>query len=663
MSKKSTIPDSLYNVESENLKKGDIKLFEEKPYTARAKLFEHSESDRDTLKFLQTRHREMNQARPDEDWDLRYKQFLSALTWKEDGTANINLPVEYATIENKMADELSLKPIVQFIPTEQDDVEKVTLYKKLWDFVWNESDTDAELYDLFLCKNIFGTAFWFEGVHKETYKRFVPKMGEGGKVDYDAKMQTKSWLRGFTWDIRYVWVDPVEHIDLAVDCFLQETDLSREQVENLKYDPNFNADAVQAYIDNYEATQGDQASLRYEEFITEDEEHDVDNKKFSLIHYYNKEKGIYIVTDHKFTHILREGVNPYPHGELPISVINDHKNYKSIYGRGECELLESTKYERNTIRNQIIDHVRESNTINVALGEGVQLEDMELINGVVRHMNYTGDMSQYQYLKPPSMDSGLWNVDNMLQQDATWITGIDNNALVGSPQKTAFEAKLQEQTKLKRIYLSLRLADFFYTRMARQRLANMQFFLPSTTGKKIVGEDEMETRTLALDDVRAEDIIDIDDNGEPVNKGKKLVKEEGNKEFLQLDAETIQSNIDVAVTTPTTTPILKELNKQEMNELFNIYMQAVSTGLPEAQELAQEFSLKKWFLKMVKENGFDPEEYANAEENLDEKKDLREEMLSDLPLPGKPTATPEPGMGAPQQLPGLPPMATRGGNL
>lgn len=651
--------------------KNEIKLKEdENDRFIPPKLFDNTLDEQETLQWLASRFRQLDDARPDDGFDLRYKQFMSFLAWREDGRANVNLPIEYATIENKMADILSLKPIVTFTPTEKDDMYKTELYKHLWDYVWNEADTDEELYEHVLTALIFGTSIWFEGVHKETYRRFVPKMNKDGSVTQEARMQTKSWLKGFAWDLRFCWIDSVNNINLASDCFLQEVDLSKDQIEALKYDPNYNSDAVEAYIKQYGGLEGDQDSIRYNDFVTKEEEHDVMNTKYSLMHYYNKDKGIYIVTDHQFQYILREGVNPYPHGELPISVLVDHKNYKSLYGRGECELLENTKYERNTIRNQLIDYVRESNTINFAVGENVQLEDMELINGVVRQINFTGNIGDAQYIKPPTMDSGLWNMDNMLAQDATWITGIDNNALVGSPQKTAFEAKLQEQTKLKRIYLFLRQMDFFYTRMGQQRLANMQFYLPLTTGKKILGDKFDMKRLMVFKDKQIKEIMDIPEDSETFEveqMGVRLEEAKGETAFLELTPDMIQSNLDITVTTPTTTPILKELNKQDLQEAMNQVMSIMQMQTPQAQELAQKFKIDKVVKQQFKNIGLDPDEFIGDDDTPSDQADLRQELVGDVPAPGKPTTPGQrqqaPTPSTPQQMAGLPPMPERGGNM
>ena len=87
-------------------------------------LFVDNESEEETKHFLAMRWQEMDDSRPDDEWDIRLKQYNADLVWREDGLANTNLPIEFATIRNKIADIQSGKTVVNLIPTEKDDIYK-----------------------------------------------------------------------------------------------------------------------------------------------------------------------------------------------------------------------------------------------------------------------------------------------------------------------------------------------------------------------------------------------------------------------------------------------------------------------------------------------------------------------------------------------------------
>jgi hypothetical protein len=619
---------TLYKLQTEPAKK-DIELDKEREMEVR--MFPESEDDSETLAFLKKRFQRMEDARPDQDWATRWEQFEALLAWNDDGTANVNLPIEFATIRNKVADALSRKPVIELNPTEKDDVDKVNITKHIWDFVWTEADTDKENFTLTTMCYIFGTAFWFEGLHKEIKTQYLPKVNEDGTVKGIAKTTEKSWLKGFALDIRDVYVDPVHSIEVASDCFILERDVSRERLDNFRFDPNFKNIDQALKIGTIE-------DKNLKPFITEEEEargNNIEKEKYTLYHYYNKEKGLYIVTVENIV-VIREGVTPFAHGELPISVLVDHEIPRQIYGRGECQLLESTKYERNAIRNQIIDTARRSNDIRLAVGAKTAFNDIGYVDDTTQVIEFEGDMSQFQYLKQPPQDNSLFNVDNQLQNDATWQTGIDNNALVGSPNKTAFEARLQEQTKLKGISVSLKLADFFFTRMARQRLANIQFWLPATTGRQIVGNDKF--RTIAIKNVKKKPITRLNKKSNKAEEvGIKLETKDNNTEFIQLKPSIIQSNIDIRVTTPSTTSILQELNKVDLQELFKNILEAAQVD----PEVLKKFDIDNYLNERVKQIGFDPEDFLKSANSGDDISETRSSVLGDLPLPFKTSTQPQ----------------------
>jgi hypothetical protein len=398
-------------------------------------------------------------------------------------------------------------------------------------------------------------------------------------------------------------------------------------LEGLENDPNYkNIDeAIQC---GYGDDKRGQVYQNIEEMQRE-----TSRTKYTIYNYYNKAKGMYLVTVNQKV-IIREGAIPFAHGDLPFSILVDNKNPRQIYGRGECELLESTKYERNEIRNQIVDMVRQANNVKLFTGSGMSMQSGGFIDNTTQVIKFDGDLSQFQYMKQPSQDSNIYNVEELLRNDATWITGIDNNSLVGAPTRTAFEARLQEQTKLKGISVSLKLADFFFTRMARQRLANIQFWLPITTGRKICGKSTF--RTIPLSGKEKSPINRYVD-GEVKQAGYTFKQKDDFTDFLELTPSLIQSNLDISITTPSTTSVLKELDRAELQEVFASVMEVAQLN----PDILKTFDLKEYLTERIKQAGRNPDDYFNNDNNSSRNiKDIRSEVLGDLPLPFKPSAQP-----------------------
>lgn len=595
--------------------------------------------------WLAQRYDIMDSARDSASWDLRWKQFEAKTNWNPDGTANVNLPIEKVTIRNKMADEMSQRPDIRFIPLERSDVKKLRKIKKIWDYVWVEADTDKNIFDVYQTKGCFGTAWWYEYLHRDFCKRFIPKLEDNGKITAIPVIQEKSWLRGKCLDIRDVWVDPVADIEDADDCFIRERDVSYDFLVGLKNDPNYyNIDA---------AIQGGVgASSPQMPFQTTQEALRSDNqsRKYTIWNYYNKRKGVYIasVGSKPGKIIIRMGVNPFPDGELPLIPAVDHRLFNSMYGEGECSLLETTKYERNVTRNQMIDYVRSSNTTALAVGKGVAYEGTDMVSGIMQIWNFDGSLSDSQVVKPPPMDSGLSVIDGIFRDDATWITGIDNNALAGSPTKTAFEARLQEVTKLKGISVSSKQMDYFFMRLGRKRLANIQFFLPKTTGKRLLNENSAEGakpnmskngyRIIPLKDTTTKKITMVDDTGKATQYND-LVDSKDDWTFFELAPDEIQSQLDITVETPSTTPIMRELDKFEMQELFTKVVNAAQVY----PQLLQSYDINKFLEQSIEDLGYNPDDFKFSKED-DQKKaeDMRSQVLGDVPQPMRTITQPTP---------------------
>jgi len=644
--------DSFYKVEQKKVNKKDINLLETRQDIKdkmSIKMFPDDPEGRETVAWCSDRHREMDDSRPHGEWDKWYQAYESPLIWREDGLANINLRLEFATVRSKLADVQSSKTVVKFIPQERDDIYKRDLYRVIWDFVWTEADTEKELTNCWYSAFIFGTGIWFEGVKQETYTRYEPYF-EGDEIKGKAVTETKSWLHGYALDIRDVWVDPVPNIEDAADCFIREPNQSIENIKALLDDPNYNHEAVEQFL-----VEGsyDPASIRSDvnqTFQTDEEAQTATSDKFTLFHYYNKEKGIYVVlgsgTGGFFPRPLREGPSPFPHGQLPISVLVDTPNYQELYGTGECELLEQIKYERNTVRNQLLDLARETGTNDLIVGEDVSFQDSELLSGVLRVWNATGNIGNTQFLQKPVQSTGLQNMEELLRQDATWVTGVDVNALAGTETKTAFEARLQEQNKLKGIMTTMRQFDYFLTRIARQRLANIQFFLPRTTGKLLTGKvgekaQKKGFRTIPVQNKEVVDKMGLDDKTNKAEKKSITFKdrEDGYVDFLELTPKLIKSNMDITVSTPTTTPVLRELNKYDLQEIFMSLMNLAQTE--QGMKLMEKFNMENYFSDLIEQKGFDPGRYMENTMEEEEKENVRKDVMKRYGMPFRPKMSEE----------------------
>ena len=597
-----------------------------------AKLFPDKD-DIFTLGFLEQRWLEMDGARDDSKWELRMEQEDANITWNADGTANINLPIERSQNRLKEADESAQKPQITFIPNEPDDIYKVEITEELFDYAWKEANTDEELAKMRQCKRIIGTSVWKEYIKTDRLTKWVLNQPDkDGKITGEHKTITRSWIQGKMIDIRNIWFDPVHNQDDIVDCFELEVDISRSELEALKGDPNYKN------IEEALKLQSINDELRGKAFFVNEENRQntqIEDPKFAIFGYYNRVKGIYIQTIN-FQTIIREGVNPCPTGKIPFVILVDEPKYMSLYGRGMNEQLESAKYELNVITNQLVDLVRESSTNTLLLGGDASIDDNQIVNGIGRILSIDGE--SFQWSTPPQSDKGLGNLRSIMQQDATMITGIDAYSVQGDTARTLGQEEIREVNRLKSLATSAMAYDFFLVRMARLKLAYIQFYLPATTGKKIIGEGKV--RSIPIRGKKIKKTKGVNAEGEIIEKGISFEASEGFTDFLEVDQDMIMSNLDVEVETPLTSTALKQIKKLRHNEVFNSATQAATLNPEIAQKLGKfvEESLKV----QLEDIGVNPSKLFEVDEGKarTDKRDKRAAILDDMPMPPKPSEQP-----------------------
>lgn len=594
--------------------------------TEEPKLFP-GKSDNFTLSWLESRWLEQDGARDDADWDLRMIQEESRTLWNEDGTANVNLPIERAQARLKEGDETAQKPNIKFLPTEKDDVAKVEITEEIFDFVWREGKTDEELTKLRQCKRIFGTAVWKEFVKTDQITRWVlDRPTSDGKINGTHKLIKRSWLMGKMVDIRNMWFDGVHNQDDISDCFEAEVDISRDRLEALKEDSNYKN------IEEALNTQPLSESIRSKVFFTSEEERrqvQLKDAKFIIWSYYNKDKGMFIQMVN-FDIIIRESVNPCPTGGIPYVIVVDEPKYMSLYGRGLYEQLETAKYEMNTLTNQLIDLVRESSTNTLLLGDDASIDDAQIINGVGRILSIDG--GGYQWSTPPQSNKGLEGVRSVLEKDAAMSTGIDAYSVQGDTARTLGQEEIREVNRLKSMVVSINAYNYFLVRMANLRLAYIQFYLPRTTGRNIIGNKKL--RTIPIKNKKIKEIKGVDaKTGEIVDQGITFEEKDGFTDFLELSTEKIMSNIDIEIETPVTSTALKQIKKLRNQEIFD----AVVKMLQIDPSLTTEFKkfIRQSLNELVDLAGGDPDKFFDPESKGKEKSDVRGKVLGDMPMPPK----------------------------
>ena len=578
---------------------------------------EADEDEKYVSRWIVDRQSKMDMARPDEDWEDFKNQFEAVVELNDDGTSDVNLPLEFALIEDKLSEEFATSPKCKIIALGKDDIKKVEAVDRVWEFVWLEANTTYELMRAYLTKNIFGSCPWFEGIEVREKTIYEPAQADGEPEEYKEKTIKNTKILGRKVDIRNFWLDDrATSIENAEDCIEEETITYGEVKE--KY---FNK-KIYKNIDRIKPiTSETPKPFTYAE---EDSKVMSDESQVKLWHYWNKRKCKYIIVANEKT-VIRDKPNPYAHNELPYSMLIDHLNDESVYGRGECSILRSGKSEQNTFRNAIIDQTKFSTTPPIMMGAGITFEDDEPIFEAGAMWEFTGDIGQVKQLEVAPPGNAAFNINGMFNDDHVAFTGIDIRALLAAPAETATKTAIKTETRLKRINLGLKLSDFFLQRMARQRLANIMQFFPKKTAIDLNGKKGF--RQIPVKGKRA------------IAEGKDLKFEESDgNDVFEARPEYIRGNFDIEVVTGSTLPISKELEKRSNIDLVNS-IAAIASIDPET---LKQIDMKSLWEDLFRGFNKDPEELMAGEsmpqeEQLENVKQAAQKMMEDLPLPPEPT--------------------------
>jgi hypothetical protein len=591
-----------------------------------------------------TRQSIMHQGRPDEEWQTFIDQWEADWYPRQDGLSDVKYPLVSTTIRNKLADELSVPANITFTPTGKDDFDKIEITQVVWNHVWRLANTDREITKAMMGRSIFGTYVWFEGLENTT--RFIQEpvsVSEKEELKFEKKKLVNSRLVGRAVDVRKFWIDSTADLDDAEDC-IEEEIVSMAKIEEWKNNPNFkNLEKVIAY--NSEQMNGDKAT-------TNEEKTRSSNTKpmVTLWHYWNKVKDEYIVVANKSVEIRRHPI-PYAHKELPYSVLKDETVLGSIYGRGVAKRLQNTAAEIQSARNIMMDGMRMSSTTNLLMGENISVDSVENVFGG-NIWNVSGNMNELKELQIANKNTAPQNINNLLMEDATIISGIDNRALVGSPQRTAFEVRVQEQTKLKGISLGLKNMDYWMERWASQRLKNIQQFFTKTYADQIVGENDSFVPTgvaVPIENKQMKKII--------LKKGHKIQLEEG-KGFgiLELSGDDLRSSLGVKIKTRSTTPILESIRAENVNNFLNNLTQIVQIKQMAAQtgdEKLKSLDADKLITRSAVDNSLSPDDLFGKK--VVNPADIVGQIMGEMPMPPRSPNMPHPMASFPITPGAIPP--------
>lgn len=562
-----------------------------------------------------------------QEWDIDDAQFDAVLVEDENtGQLQMNANIEQALIQTEVgrtANQLvfDVKPLSYTTNVQQLESAKYIL----------QSFIDKEdFYDTYRTwkqdKARYGTGIWFTGLRFEV--EYIPEYAPQdvdeniiGNGFFSTKFEDKrkeNWfftpqnvpIRAFFMDDRKIYQNDFNQVE---DCVMLETLTPSQFVAKYKGVPGVNDEVV------------DQAQPIAE-----------DNPKYGipapkgmiiLYHYFNRSTKKYIIVVNR-TLELYVGKIPYSDGRLPFDVCQHYPDSACMYGIGICRAARPAKAFKNNLLQSIMDGARLGSGKILAIGaSGENIDgDWSVASGGISIARMTTSINELKDVDTRVDITGSVTAMNIMENELKMATGIDLNApFEVMDQEKLGQTEIREANKAIRHKSTDELMNQSIDRVFTATLNNIKTFAPQllksiqdmegANGKK---QKLVQWPKIQISNVTIQKVKGI----------QSITEDYGNYGFLELTPQTIEGDMTVHVTTPSTyNEMMGVVEKNKINDLVNNVMLLEKAYPPEM--IQQIIPLQQIWDKMKKVYDFEDGKFvADTKKDIIQKKN--EEKLNAL---------------------------------
>ena len=523
---------------------------------------------------------------------------------EDEWQSNHTVPLTSAVIESALAEVIDQSPKPSILPRGSEDAPKATVVQHMFEYAWDVSNSDLELYNTIKDAFIYGT-----GISQEYYFR-DPRL---------IQMADGTTKRTYCYDD--VYLESVKLEEFFIDENARDftgpyaaRDCIRRYIVDIDDYKNFFQGSTWDALGNAKfVTPGGETS--YPEWYKPPEGIDKARQVEVLWYWAVKPKDWLVIVANGVVQVM--GPKPYNHKELPFARTVDVKRTHKFYGKGESEILESVQNELDTMRRMVIDRNHLDIDKMFFVSSRLNLSDEDTIarpHGTIPVDDINGAKAVEYGDIPRSVQLSIQN----LQDDATIATGINPRAQALPTAGTATEAAILKESTLKRIRLKVKLLEQeFLTRVGRLRLSNMLQYYPQTKIKKIVGEEgtaeyqstKQESNLFALPgEKKQEEYMSIPIKGKSLEfdaEGKLTETPSEDLTFLELKPEYYEPSnsqgFDIKFIAGSTLPVSKPLMQSKATEMYDRLIQLAASGIG--------YDPVKLGDMLLKVNDFNPNDY------------------------------------------------------
>ena len=575
----------------------------------------------------------------------------------DDWQSNYYIPLTTSVIESILSEMVDQTPRPIILPRSSEDQAKATVMQHIFNYTWEISDGDIELYKWMKDTLIFGTGFVQEYYFQDRRTIFLPNgMGKNNKIKYkkeEVLEHDDSFMENVS-PFDLFFDEKAEEVNRGsrkardvIRRYVMDINTFREFFKGEVWDPLGNAKLV--------VEGGD---TNYYEHFKPQEDNKGDNVEVLWRWARQPEDALDIVANDV---VIKFGPNPYRHKQLPIAKSIDVTRPHRFYGKGEPELLDSMQEESNTIRRMWSDRSKLDLDKMFFVSNRETLDDRDLIarpHGMIP----VDDPKSIQPVEYGDIPRSVQILQDEVNKDAVKVTGVEDRFQAASSPSTATEAAILKESVLRRVRMKLRMFEKgALVDVGRMRVANIIQFYSTPKLEQILGETDSKKFRSQVSDANRQNKLVVKD-GKPFREtyrniripGKRLVpdvkgvlREEafnGNSFFEAEPTSFIPAapgGFDIRFEAGSTMPVSKPLMQTKATELFDRLV-------PISEVLG--YDPKKLADNLVKAHDINPDEFKVEQEEV-KAEDSRKENSVQM-------AVMENNMIKKGRLEGVPPMGT-----
>ena len=437
-----------------------------------------------------------------------YNNRYSALGFKFTDT---RYPLEFAVVMRKMAAEIPNLPNTKWIIDNEKDQSPTLLWKEVYDNIMYEADTDFELFELWLSKNVFGTAFTWSRLEESKFKVKEPNVDDSGNLTWHEEEKTSRTFKWSSVDIRNVLIDEgckKTSLEDCDDCAVIEY-LSEDKAKEIYSDTDFDAMGIKPVAPKYcfqdvDSLFGGDQKLVYE-----------------MINYYNVRTDSYtkVLNGNKIGETSGIPMKTRKDKKmLPIAMLVDHKIPNSPYGYGEPAITRPFREVKNKLRNLIFDVTKKTAKPTIAVDPLSPFSEEKYVWGEDFIRVAPRDMQPIPITA--NLDPAL-QLDKITDNDIIITSGVNILDTAQSREETATKTVVRKESQVAVVELGMQ----FNTSVGLKRLhtinANIILLYLKTPDFDNI---DKASRTVALQDKQ------IFKGTKP--KGKKYIQEKAQGTFI-----------------------------------------------------------------------------------------------------------------------------------